>query len=914
MNCDQALETISAAFDGELTDDDGETRSLLDEHLADCADCTELQTYSIELRARLRFEAVDVTPDVAPSVIARLTASDDAEAGSDTGAETGSADDSPTRTGDADVASLPLWRRARTVLRGSTATNGAGTEHPTEASSLVAAVAAAALVGVILGAAFVGVGHDANSPAWAEELPEQVVEAQHDITSLDADIVVSEKGRPDHDGTRTFEGHLSYEAPERLALELAEDRPAAGRSDDDRDAGDEVEGEDEGPGGGDALQAGEGDVELLVRDDRWWLSTIRSCAAFAGETSCPPEGSAWTREVTGREAFSDAAPIPLELIGPVDSFTLAATPPVLGERTIAERTAVGVRVSAAQVSQFLAALSPGDDLRAVHPSDPVDVWLDREDLVPLAVDVQAARSDERAAWAATHGYSEDPGDTVLSFLVADISVNQGVPDGAFDWPEDEAVTDDSSEASTGGSGGDASDGSDEAVVETTTTIAEPALADDAAGSDEDGVPDAQDGSSLTSESVTGDEGDTAPATDPPATTTTTAPASDLHSRSASGAALVDGVTGALGLGGGAPSATTSTTTSSPGSTASLPSRPTTTTTTTSTTLPPEEATTTTTEIDDDLLGDDDLVDTENPLEEDVEAIEPGAVVEVPQDDDPAGTTVEAGEPVVVDNRTIRDDGFRAGDADLAPEPSALPDGMEPHLEGTTQAGDGPEIGVRSWTDGRAWVKVRATDSWEGPRLFGDLGSTVRSIDLGDAGQGYVSADGRKVALHTDDLDVVLCGSLPIDQLVEMASSLGIEGEAVPGSWSESTTATLGEARAEQPGLLVPEGLEGFGPPAVGITSGTITQLYVGPGDRAFSLTRSDTPNLAPPSGDDSMGVDVRGTAGRYSVSRGELEWTEDGASYSLQSPSVPLSELLSIADALAAGADSAGAGAATPGS
>jgi hypothetical protein len=89
---------------------------------------------------------------------------------------------------------------------------------------------------------------------------------------------------------------------------------------------------------------------------------------------------------------------------------------------------------------------------------------------------------------------------------------------------------------------------------------------------------------------------------------------------------------------------------------------------------------------------------------------------------------------------------------------------------------------------------------------------------------------------------------------------------------------------------------------------------VGPGDRAFSLTRSDTPNLAPPSGDDSMGVDVRGTAGRYSVSRGELEWTEGGASYSLQSPSVPLSELLSIADALAAGADSAGAGAATSGS
>jgi hypothetical protein len=55
VKCDQALEHISTAFDGELTDDDGETRTRLDEHLADCDDCTAFQSYSIELRARLRF-------------------------------------------------------------------------------------------------------------------------------------------------------------------------------------------------------------------------------------------------------------------------------------------------------------------------------------------------------------------------------------------------------------------------------------------------------------------------------------------------------------------------------------------------------------------------------------------------------------------------------------------------------------------------------------------------------------------------------------------------------------------------------------------------------------------------------------------------------------------------------------------
>ena len=63
-----------------------------------------------------------------------------------------------------------------------------------------------------------------------------------------------------------------------------------------------------------------------MRDDRWWLETVRSCTEIAGETSCPTGGARWTLAVTGREAFSDAAPIPLELIGAVErkGLTLVA--------------------------------------------------------------------------------------------------------------------------------------------------------------------------------------------------------------------------------------------------------------------------------------------------------------------------------------------------------------------------------------------------------------------------------------------------------------------------------------------------------------------------------------------------------------------------------------------------------------
>ena len=39
MNCDQALEAISAALDGELS---AKERTLLDAHLADCPTCAAL--------------------------------------------------------------------------------------------------------------------------------------------------------------------------------------------------------------------------------------------------------------------------------------------------------------------------------------------------------------------------------------------------------------------------------------------------------------------------------------------------------------------------------------------------------------------------------------------------------------------------------------------------------------------------------------------------------------------------------------------------------------------------------------------------------------------------------------------------------------------------------------------------------
>jgi hypothetical protein len=529
--------------------------------------------------------------------------------------------------------------------------------------SLVAAAAVAAVAGLVAGAAFVGIGREPRSPA-AADLSELVLAAQTDIDSVDAHFRLTERGLPGG-GDRRFHGHLIYEAPESLALTL-------------RRSG----------------SSGTG-LRLVVDGENWWQSTTRACSPAPAPVACPGGARPWVRSVSGREPFSETTPVPLELISPVDSFRLAATPTGLGTRTIAGRRATGVAVTAAQVAAFLDGLSAGGDVRAVHPGDPVELWLDADQLVPLQVTVRAGASADRARWASGQGATEGPGDTILDFTVTSAAINEPVTHEAF----------------------------------------------------------------------------------------------------------------------------------------AVPARP-----------QPDER-------------------------------------------------VDAG------FRTAHGEGAGPAAAD-PPAPADLPDGFRPYRSGTSSSPGGPDIAVGSWTDGRAWLTVRSTREWSGDRLFGGLGTGVRAIDLGHAGLGYVSDDGRKVAVHDDGVDAVVGGSVSASDLRAAAASLGLTGRAVPRSWDEAATSTLAEAAATTNRLLVARGLEGFGPPAVRIADGTVTQVCAGAGDRGFVLVQSDDDRLAPPADGDAVGVDVRGAPGRYSVERGQLEWVEDGTSHSLSSRTLSLDELLAIAAVL----------------
>lgn len=235
---------------------------------------------------------------------------------------------------------------------------------------------------------------------------------------------------------------------------------------------------------------------------------------------------------------------------------------------------------------------------------------------------------------------------------------------------------------------------------------------------------------------------------------------------------------------------------------------------------------------------------------------------------------------------------------LAPVPGWLPEGMETHRSGVTTVDEDRRVGVRSWSDGRAWVRLRATRDWAGGRLFGDLPGVPRRVELTGGGVVYLAEGGRKLALHTAETDVVVEGTVPTEELLRIAASLDLTGSAVPTSWAEAATATLDEAAAELPGLLVPAGLEGFGRPGVRVEDDTVRLGYHGPGDRAFLLVQAPGTVVSPPVDDDVRGVGLRGTAARYTPARGELEWVEGGRTVSLRSRTLSLEELVAVAETL----------------
>jgi hypothetical protein len=234
-----------------------------------------------------------------------------------------------------------------------------------------AGLAAGALIGVVLAGGLSG-----PTVSLAGRLPEEVVASQASLNELEAAFTVRESIRPGIQ--RTYDGALSFESPEYLALNLVQTGGPAGWSDNS--------------------------WSLIVDGTSSLVTVPFPCPTLGGCT----EARAQSALTTGRDPFSSITPAPLDAVIPTAVLRNSDDPVRLPARLLAGRDAVGFEVTAAQARPLLDAFFGMGNWRQIHSTDLVSIWLDIEQFTPLLVTVTASVSPDRAAWAARRDYEDGP--------------------------------------------------------------------------------------------------------------------------------------------------------------------------------------------------------------------------------------------------------------------------------------------------------------------------------------------------------------------------------------------------------------------------------------------------------------------------------------------------------------------------
>lgn len=233
-------------------------------------------------------------------------------------------------------------------------------------------------------------------------------------------------------------------------------------------------------------------------------------------------------------------------------------------------------------------------------------------------------------------------------------------------------------------------------------------------------------------------------------------------------------------------------------------------------------------------------------------------------------------------------GFVDGPVEI-PEP-VLDAGLTAYRSGRWLLPDGAEVELASWSDGRAWLRIEATEGWDEPRLFGMAGAFTEPVDLGGGSVGFLSPDGSSLAVHGERVDLLLTGTLPTERLIEAAASLPVRGLEIPPDWDQAAVMQASELPGE---ILVPRA-EGWSVLGIQEEDG-VTLLLTGAGRRAVRVSQRPGDRLDPPDGPDFFAVELDGVTARFDASAQVLEWVEDGVVHTMQSETVGLADLISLA-------------------
>ena len=230
--------------------------------------------------------------------------------------------------------------------------------------------------------------------AEASEIAAQLRRAARDLTSYQANYKIVEYDPASE--PRALSASVWYRAPESLRIEV---KP-------------------HGDGGGQ-------DESLLVANQRAWA--LRE------------PGS--TRTVLHRLPFDGSIALPTDVVMPLDTLADTTAFRVVGTATVAGRDSYHLSLPYRRAVPLVASLEPGGDQRAFHPSDVVDLWLDRATWFPLAFDVRAGFSEDRALWAQRQGLPDEPGALLLNVRALEFSQPATLDPAIFRVPQEGVVSD-----------------------------------------------------------------------------------------------------------------------------------------------------------------------------------------------------------------------------------------------------------------------------------------------------------------------------------------------------------------------------------------------------------------------------------------------------------------------------------------
>jgi hypothetical protein len=225
-------------------------------------------------------------------------------------------------------------------------------------------------------------------------------------------------------------------------------------------------------------------------------------------------------------------------------------------------------------------------------------------------------------------------------------------------------------------------------------------------------------------------------------------------------------------------------------------------------------------------------------------------------------------------------------------------GLRPYRAG--RAGD--EV-LLSYAGGLSWLVVRSAAS--DPDTPPVPEAAAERVRLTDTGVAYYEpatvSSGRRVFVRGGGGTVILESNLTREALLDVAASLPGRGVAI--SAAELGRVPLEAALDAAPYALVPSGLPAeYRLTAASLDRSGVTFHFRRPGAEldggGIRLFQSAGVELPPPLASDVLAVRVRGLDGRYSPSRAELEWVEEGVYRSLGGGALDLSGLLRVADSL----------------